>query len=169
MKPKKNQGADLGRRRTIFFEAGLAAAIAVVVTVFSVSQKERVVNTAWAIPDGDLFQEQIDRTVDKPEEKKVAQKVMVQAVDILKVVKNNHKILDPFTVMDPGAFEYFPVLEPMVEVIEDDVVDTAERMPKFLGGDLMTFRNWVFERLKYPQIAVDMGLEGKVVLQFGIE
>ena len=42
-------------------------------------------------------------------------------------------------------------------------------MPSFQGGDLMTFRNWVMQKVKYPQIAQENNITGRVTLQFVIE
>ena len=45
----------------------------------------------------------------------------------------------------------------------------VEKMPSFRGGDLMTFRNWVMERIRYPQIAQENSIQGRVLLSFVIE
>lgn len=45
----------------------------------------------------------------------------------------------------------------------------AEKMPKFKGGDLLSFRDWVMQNLKYPQQAAKDKIEGKVVALFVIE
>ncbi|MDE5708824.1 MAG: M48 family metalloprotease [Alistipes sp.] len=42
----------------------------------------------------------------------------------------------------------------------------AETMPKFQGGDLSSFRMWVMQRVRYPQEAMNRGIEGRVVLSF---
>ena len=42
-------------------------------------------------------------------------------------------------------------------------------MPSFQGGDLNTFRKWVQENLRFPQIALENGISGRVTLQFVIE
>ena len=42
-------------------------------------------------------------------------------------------------------------------------------MPTFQGGDLMKFREWVQKRLRYPQIAQENGISGRVTLSFVIE
>ena len=49
---------------------------------------------------------------------------------------------------------------------DDDTVLVAEQMPTFQGGDLNTFRNWVQEGLRYPQGALDAGIQGRVVITF---
>lgn len=43
---------------------------------------------------------------------------------------------------------------------------TVEKMPSFQGGDLMTFRSWVAENMKYPQEAVEKKISGRVLVQF---
>ena len=45
----------------------------------------------------------------------------------------------------------------------------VDQMPTFLGGDLVTFMNWVNERLQYPQAARDRGISGVVLVSFIIE
>ena len=37
------------------------------------------------------------------------------------------------------------------------------------GGDLNTFRNWVQQNVRFPQIALENGIQGRVVLTFVIE
>ena len=54
--------------------------------------------------------------------------------------------------------------------IEDDQPFVrVEQMPSFMGGDLTTFRNWVMQQVRYPQIAQDKNITGRVMLQFVIE
>jgi protein TonB len=61
-----------------------------------------------------------------------------------------------------------------VEVVEEEIVDDepfliVETMPSFQGGDLNTFRNWVQSNVRFPQIALENGISGTVVLSFVIE
>lgn len=42
----------------------------------------------------------------------------------------------------------------------------VEAMPKFDGGNLETFRNWVQTKVKYPEIAKSNGIEGTVFVSF---
>ena len=56
------------------------------------------------------------------------------------------------------------------EVIEDDQPFVkVEQMPSFMGGDLMTFRNWVQSKVRFPQIAQENNISGRVLLMFVIE
>ena len=45
----------------------------------------------------------------------------------------------------------------------------AEEMPTFQGGDITKFREWVMRRFRYPAIAQENGIQGKVTLQFVVE
>lgn len=54
--------------------------------------------------------------------------------------------------------------------VEEDVPFVkVEKMPKFMEGDLMTFRRWVQENLHYPQSAREEGISSRVLLTFIIE
>lgn len=46
---------------------------------------------------------------------------------------------------------------------------TAEVIPGFGEGEgINTFRTWVMERIRYPQEAVQQGLQGRVIVQFTV-
>lgn len=55
------------------------------------------------------------------------------------------------------------------ETEDDQPFLIAETMPSFQGGDLNTFRTWVQQNVKFPQIALENGIQGRVVLSFVIE
>jgi len=52
------------------------------------------------------------------------------------------------------------------EIQEDDALFVVEEMPTFQGGDIDVFRNWVMKNVKYPEIAVQNGIQGQVFLMF---
>ena len=53
-------------------------------------------------------------------------------------------------------------------VQEEPVFVVVEENATFQGGDINTFRNWVMEHTRYPESAREMGIEGKVIVQFVI-
>ena len=74
------------------------------------------------------------------------------------------------TMVSCGSKKSAAPQEVVEEVVEDDApFIIAEEMPKFQGGDLMKFRSWVQGKLKYPVIAQENGIQGKVTLTFVIE
>ena len=54
------------------------------------------------------------------------------------------------------------------EVIEEEAIpfQLVEEKPSFMGGDANAFSKWVNERLQYPEIAKENGIQGRVLLQF---
>ena len=42
----------------------------------------------------------------------------------------------------------------------------ADIMPQFMGGDLLAFRSWVMQNVRYPETAMKEGKEDMVVVQF---
>ena len=170
MELKKSPKADLESRRSLFLEIGLALSLALVILMFSWSQKERVVEK---IDMGLTAPEQEIIEVTTQEEKPVVtQKQTIQVLsDFINVVKNETKITTEISFED---FSEDVVIAPPAAVVEEVVEDDApvmivEDMPSFQGGGIEVFRNWVMERLRYPQVAQENNIQGKVVLSFVIE
>jgi len=42
-------------------------------------------------------------------------------------------------------------------------------MPKFKGGDINKFREWVQKKTNYPEIAIDNNIEGRIYITFIVE
>ncbi len=51
----------------------------------------------------------------------------------------------------------------------DEPFIVVEQMPTFQGGDLNKFLNWVAMNLRYPQVAMENGISGRVIVNFVIE
>ena len=52
---------------------------------------------------------------------------------------------------------------------DDEVFIKVEQMPSFQGGDLLAFRNWVGSQIRYPQLAQENGISGRVLVSFVID
>ncbi|MDX9848429.1 MAG: M56 family metallopeptidase [Tenuifilaceae bacterium] len=55
------------------------------------------------------------------------------------------------------------------EVFEGDIFVVVEDMPQFQGEGLNKFREYISEKLIYPEIAKDNGIQGRVILSFVVE
>ena len=62
------------------------------------------------------------------------------------------------------------VAEVKEEVIEEEAIpfQLVEQKPSFNGGDANEFSKWVNQRLQYPEIAKENGVQGRVMLQFTV-
>ena len=62
-----------------------------------------------------------------------------------------------------------------IEVIDEEVEEEeipfmlVEEKPTFQKGDANQFSKWVNQRLVYPEIAKENGVQGRVTLQFTID
>ncbi len=52
---------------------------------------------------------------------------------------------------------------------DGDIFVVVENMPKFDGGDLNKFREYISKQLRYPEIAKENGIQGRVILSFVVE
>ncbi len=171
MEVKKTPKADLNNKRGIFLEVGLIIALAAVIGAFAYTPKERTVEILDVAQE--IVEEEItDITTQDQKPPEPPKKVEMQVLsDVLNVVTNDTKINTDFTFAEfDEDVEIVQTVEVVEEVAEDDTpFIIAEQMPTFQGGDLTKFRAWVQSKLKYPQIAQENGISGKVTLQFVIE
>ena len=168
MEIKKSPKADLQNKRGLLLEIGLVVALILVIAAFAYTPKEYRIEKPdlnYAPVEEEITE--ITRQDQKPPEppKKVEVKVIA---DLLQVVTNDTKIT---TEVDFAEFDENTEVVQQVEVVEETIEDDqpfliAETMPSFQGGDLNTFRNWVQQRVKYPAIAQENGIQGKVIISF---
>ena len=171
MEIKKTPKADLQNKRALLLEIGLVVSLALVILAFWYTPKEHKIeklDLQTAIVEEEITE--ITRQDQKPPEapKKVEVKVIA---DLLQLVTNDTKIT---TEVDFAEFDdntdFVQTVEVKEEVVEEDQPFLiAETMPSFQGGDLNTFRAWVQQNVRFPQIALENGIQGRVVLSFVIE
>lgn len=175
MEIKKSPKADLENKKMLFLEIGLVIALAVAGAAFAISTKPKP--EPYTPPKQDVREQEfeMDRTVQQQEQQQPEQqKAKTQVLaDVLTIVSNDTKIETPDLLFsdDASAFEdfEFEVEEVVEQIVEEEIFVTAEEMPTFQGGDLSKFRNWVQSNVKYPQIALENGIQGNVVIKFVVE
>ena len=75
--------------------------------------------------------------------------------DTMHVVIGDHPVTEEPSVLDVSKAKD-----------EDLVYVVVEQNASFQGGDINPFRNWVMSHVKYPESAREMGVQGKVIIQF---
>ncbi len=171
MELKKNPKVDLQNKRSILLEIGLIVALAVVIGAFLYTPKEVRVEKI-DMNYGPVEEEitEITRQDQKPPEPPKKTEITV-ITDILNIVTNDTKI-----TTDIGFAEFEEDIEIVQQVAvqeeeieEEQIFYKVETMPSFMGGDLTTFRNWVQGKVKYPQLAQENNISGRVLLMFVVE
>ena len=171
MEIKKNPKVDVENKRVMLLEIGLAVALLAVIAVFLYTPREyRVeqVDMQQAVVEEEITE--ITRQDQKPPEPPKRTEITV-ITDILNIVTNDEKIS---TNVDFAEFAEDVEIVQQVAVEEENLEDDqpfvkVEQMPSFMGGDLLTFRNWVQSKVRFPQIAQENGISGRVLLMFVIE
>ena len=172
MEIKKSPKADLQDKRMLFLLFGLVIALGITGLAFSINSKPKA--GEYTPPKAETTEvEQIDNTrQDIPEPEVQPQKAQAQVVtDVLNIVSNDQKIETNIVfVEDADDFADFEMIieDKEEDITEEEIFFTVEEMPKFRGGGLPEFRNWVQQNVKYPQIALENGIQGNVVVQFAV-
>ncbi len=148
-------------------EIGLVAAIAFVFTAFAIGQGEKTVEKIDMVI-APISEEIILSTQEQTPPEVKTQTVQVLS-DFINVVRNETQITTDFSFQEFGDDIVIDIPEVQEEAAEEIPVFVAEQMPKFQGGDLGAFRNWVQTRLVYPRMAQENNVQGKVIIQFVIE
>ena len=140
MEIKKSPKADLQNKRGLLLEIGLIIALGGVIAAFAWTPKEQKI-------------EKLDLNIAPVEE------------EIMEITRQEQKPPEP-----PKKTEIVQqVAVEEEEIVEEQPFLVAETMPSFQGGSLNDFRNWVQSKVRYPAIAQENGISGKVVLTFVIE
>lgn len=171
MELKKTPKADLQNKKGLLLEIGLVIALLAIIAAFSYTPTEyrieKMESAAVAIEEEIT---EITRQDQKPPEPPKKTEITV-ITDILDIVTNDTKITTDIDFAefseDVEIVQQVAVQEEVIE--EDQPFVKVEQMPSFQGGDLMTFRNWVQSKVRYPQIAQENGISGRVLMSFVIE
>ena len=170
MEIKKSPKADPQNKRGIFLLIGLVIALGITGLAFSMSSKPEA--GEYKPPKRETTEmEQIDNTrQNQPETPPEPQKAQAQVVtDVLNIVSNDQRIETNIVFTDDADdFEDFDFVieEREEEIVEEEIFITVEEMPTFRGGGLAEFRTWVQQNVRYPQIALENGVQGNVIIKF---
>lgn len=58
---------------------------------------------------------------------------------------------------------------PMDDLTSEVPFLVVEQMPMFQNGGLEEFRKWIMEQVRYPRMAMEKGIQGRVVVTFVVE
>lgn len=171
MEIKKNPKVDLQNKRGLLLEIGLIVSLLVVIGAFLYTPGEyRIEQIEEQTGPVDEEQTEVTRQDQKPPEP--PKRVEIKAIsDVLNIVTNDTKIDTSIDFADlTDDIDLVQVVEVQEETIEDDQpFFKVEEMPTFQGGDLSKFREWVFKNVKFPQIAQENNISGRVLVLFVIE
>lgn len=170
MEAKKTRKADLENKRMLFLEIGLVVVLGIVLAAFEWSSRPRE-NKMFNLASEDVGEEEIIPITRQQEQPPPPPPAPPQVFE-LNIVNDDVEIEDQLELEDMEAndnlaMQFVPQQEE--EADEEVAFVIVEDMPKFQGGDQNTFRAWVQSHLKYPEIASENGISGKVFVNFVVD
>ena len=173
---KKSDKANLDNKKLLFIEIGLIISLTIVYVAFewtSAPEETSVLEDNTEI----LIEEEIINTnmdTPPPPPPPPAPKIPVLS-DQIDIVDDDIEVEDDMFMNleddDNIGVEIMDYVEVQEEVVEEEAIpfQLVEEKPSFQGGDANAFSKWVNQRLVYPEIAKENGVQGRVTLQFTVE
>ena len=168
MEPKKNPVYDVHRYRSILFSIGLITSISIVIIAFEWSSK--VLQPGNPIRDAPPLELVYDAPItDHLYTNKPLVKSVKLPLDFIEVPKESVLSAEELIVEDLFSDEQIELtdfhIEVPIETVDNDPVIFAEIMPEPVGG-YAGFYESLRKLMKYPQIAQQRDIEGKVFVEF---
>lgn len=169
MELRKNPKIDLERKRSAFFNIGLAISLMLVISAFEwrFYGDGGLVDLGVLEDDfGDLIE--IPPTIVPPPKPPVVELPKIVEVPNEEEIKGEVESIIDVEIDESDIFED-PIFEELLPVEEPDVIfDIVETDPSPVGG-ISVFYKHIAKHMKYPNQARRMGVEGKVYVQFVID
>ena len=173
MEIKKTEKASLENKKLLFVEIGLVISLLVTFLAFEWKQEEISVSNLEDTTEIEAEEEIIPITQDTPPPPPAEVKIPILS-DQIDIVDDNIELENTVMNLEDDA-NLGVEIQDYVEVVEEKVEEEAipfqlvEEKPSFNGGDANTCTKWVMERIVYPEIARENGVQGRVTLQFTVE
>ena len=168
---KKSNKANLEKKKGIFVQLGLVVTLAITLIAFEWTSRPKEMSSMGTMTDMNFTEEIIPITRQqevKPPPPPSAPKV----TDVLNIVEDDVQIDDELIIDDAEADQQMQVdiveFTETEEVAEEEVFFIVEDMPSFQGKGQEGFREWIAQNLRYPEIAAENGISGKVYIQFAV-
>ena len=171
MEEKKSPKANLENKKLMFIQIGLIISLVLAWAVFEMkSYDKREIDESLLRQTEVLDEEMVEIT--KQEEPKPQPVEMPKTTTQLEIVEDDVEVedIEINAEMDQNEVveEYVaPVIEEE-EVVEQEIFQIVEEMPAFPGGEAKLME-YVGKNVKYPQIARESGIKGRVFVSFVVE
>ncbi len=158
MEVKKNPKINLEYKKILFFQIGLIVSLLVVLVSFEWRSYEKTDYSLGQLQMDDLEEEMIPIT--RQEEKPPPPP---PPPEIIEIVEDEVEIENEVEVEETDTDQ-----DEIIEIEEDDddeIFMVVEQMPTFPGGDLGLMK-FIQKTTKYPPIAKENGITGKVYVSY---
>lgn len=168
MDVKKSPKASLEDKKLLFVLLGLVMVLSLIFIAFEWTDREV---TVYEVADTSLqSEEEIEIIQTAPELPPPPPPPAPEIVEIINVVEDDVKVdaikIETEDDKNKAVVIAAPVAGPTIVEEDDNVVfQVVEKMPSFPGGDAALFK-FLGDNVKYPVIAQENGVQGRVICQF---
>jgi len=171
MELKKSPKSDLENKRNVFVQFGLVLALAICLYGFESTKKVAQVDSLGSMSN-QAVEEEIIPVTRQDQPPPPPPPPPPKALDILNIVEDDMDIKDELQIADSEVDDKTAITAVMQAPTakEEEADDAAvffivEEMPEFPGGQL-ALRGFIAKAVKYPVIAQENGIQGKVFVNF---
>ena len=172
MEIKKSPKADLEGKKGIFFEIGLTLALAILLFAFEWKSSTAEVNAFQTVAEVEIEEEMspITQQMMKPPPPPPPAPKLTDLIDIVEDDTNIDEELEIQDAEDDSENQEVPDVTDFGDYEGEDtgeaqIFQVVEDMPAFPGN----VTKWISKNVKYPVLAMENGIQGKVFVQFVIE
>jgi protein TonB len=174
MESKKSKKADLERNKVLFAEIGMVVSLAAVLAAFNVKSYDNKAfeglsrSDRFEIPDEPIIPNTEEAPPEPPAEIEIPMTDLVVVEDD-KTPANEVLPVDYGDAFNRAAPELIRVEVPVEEEVEEDVIQVAPEVEAEYPGGYGALMKFLSENIKYPQLAKEGGITGKVFITFVVE
>lgn len=174
MQLKKSKDANLEDKRLTNVLVGLVVALSVIFVAFEWTDSDITVAELTDLATEE-FEEEIDidqtmqeETPPPPEPEEIPEQVIEEIT-----IVDNSKVTESVNISSEDdqntqqVITTAPVVAPIEEEDDDQIFLVVEEQPQFPGGDEALLR-YFRDNVKYPVMAQEMGIQGRVICQFTV-
>lgn len=173
MELKKNPKADLEKRRGLYLEIGLVVALVACLVAFEVKSYDKEMSEGFQ-REAEQVEEEIIIQTDIQEPPPPPPPEAPEVTTVIEVVSDDKEIVNEVTfnaevTEDTKNIEIAPVkIEEEEDETETQIFTVVENDPEFPGG-MEALYKYLAQNIKYPQLARDNNITGKVYVTFVVE
>lgn len=185
MEIKKSPKANLENKKGIFFEIGLIIALASVLLAFSWKTNVKIEDHFIVVTTEEQMDEEIIPVTQRMQQALPPPPPAPRLTDLIEIVDDEIRIDESLDIIDAesteanhgvydfsgkgngysGEYGYGDEYGDEYSG-EAEIFAVVEEMPRFPGGNV---QKWISQHIKYPMIAQENNIQGKVFVQFVIE
>lgn len=170
MEIKKSPKADLEGKKSTWVLIGLVLILAAMFVAFEWSERDVQITADSGIVEASFDEEMIPITEQKEPKQAPPPPEAPKVEEVLQIAENDANV-EESTIQSSEdnntavEIKYVPVEVEEEEPEEQQIFQVVEEMPEFPGG-MAECLKFLAKNIKYPTIAQENGVQGRVIVQF---